>query len=212
MRSQNAARLACVGYRFATGAILTVTRPSGTKPLGTRCRWTKLRTVRPAATSSTIDSAISAVTRPPRIRLWRPPTVARADAFRSSLMLLPLNCRAGARPNIKPDTADTARPNSSTWRSTETSPATVRSDGLSATSPDTSHMATSTPAPPPSAAKRRLSVSSCATMRPRVAPRATRSDTSCWRAVARASRRPETLAVAISSKRATAAKSRSVVD
>ena len=111
---------------------------------------------------------------------------------------------AGAIPNSTPVTSDTSAVNAATRPSTPTSRRRGMLSGADATSASTPQNASSRPTAPPASAMSTLSVSSCWTIRPRLAPSAVRSAISLRRDAARASSRFATLAHAISSTRPTA--------
>ena len=178
---------------------------SGSKPVSTRFRRTKLLMSSPAATTSRIARLVSATTMPflrrsyrseapdPLVPTFSAPTISARDA-----------AAAGARPNARLVMSDVSTANVSTVESTPTSPRRGTSPGLKATNAATSTHATPMPPTPPSAPSIKLSVRSCRTIRPRPAPIADRRANSRPRSLAPTNRRFATLAQAISSSRPTA--------
>ena len=152
------------------------------------------------------DRRLAAERRPgERLADHRDPRAARPVAIREEPA--GLQASAGAVPNSRPATTDTAAVNASTAPSTPTSasPGTLR--GTSAGAARTIPAATARPAVPPATLRTTLSVSSWRTIRPRPAPSAPRTASSRRRAIPRASSRPATLAHAISSTSPVAAAS-----
>ncbi len=84
---------------------------------------------------------------------------------------------------------DTPSVKTRTVASTPISPARGSSLAPAAAIARTATKPSTMPSAPPNSARVRLSVSSCLAMRPRPAPSAARTESSCWRPVARASSR-----------------------
>ena len=153
-----------------------------------------------------MDNATCATTSPLR-RLNRR-TRDSADApfsagARSGLVL----AIAGASPNSSPTTIDTPMLNSSTspFSFGATVSTVPRDCSTNAESESVNRNASSSPATPPATDSTRLSLNSCRTRRPRLAPIASRTAISLRRSAARESSRLAMLAHAVSSTMPTAA-------
>ena len=164
----------------------------------------QLRTSSPAAVSRTIASANSATTNARRIRrvaappeTLRPPLSPGRKSRRRVII-------AGARPTRIPARREMASAQPSTRRSRLISFRRARLAGPKARTTRIPADASPVPIRPETAASRTLSVSSCRTIRPALAPSATRTAISRARLNARASDRLATLAAAISNTQNTA--------
>ena len=78
------------------------------------CRTKKVRTVNPALTSSTTDSATSITTSRPRVRPPCAPALVLRPALSASVTSAFEVCSAGTRPKTMPVTSDTPSEKSST--------------------------------------------------------------------------------------------------
>ncbi len=154
--------------------------------------------------TSTNARATSAVTRTRRRVRLPPPAVPRPPSLSADATLVNDCWRAGARPTRRPVIRVSTAAAAKTAASTRTSFSRGASAGARATSASTPHMPSSRPATPPAAAMTRLSVASCRTIRPRLAPSAMRVASSRRRPDARASSRLAMLAQAMSSTKVTA--------
>jgi hypothetical protein len=112
---------------------------------------------------------------------------------------------AGASPNQRPLSTESAVTNARTPPSIATCEKPLASAGSTTFRPRTASCASATPSRPPMSASATLSVSSCRRMRLRLAPSAARSPISLRRDAARESSRLATFAHAISSTIPTAA-------
>ena len=196
--SANWAMAVSLSY-FADGSRNSaVSNRSGSKPSGTCRMRSRLRVSRPAATSSTMQSASCTATKivrasprpgaaPSPVRVWS----ASARPARAAQ-------RAGSAPNRRPAPTVIATEKKSTGPSSSTGPSAGSPPGAAATSATMAQRARRIPHTPPMAASTRFSVSSCRTSRPRPAPSAARSDSSRRREVERASCRLAMLAQAMS--------------
>ncbi len=175
----------------------------------------RLRTNSPAAINNSSDSATSPTTStrlrsrrerrsPPGVsEFFSPGTSPGRDAW-----------RAGATPNRTPVRDESSSENSSTRRSIEKSTlsGSAPGGGAPAAKAWSAPHATATPATPPISDSNTLSVSSCWTMRPRLAPSASRTASSRRRDAALDSSRFAMLAHAISRTAPTTPPSRSATD
>ena len=160
--------------------------PSGLKPGSTCCTRHIALTSSPAPTSRTTVATISAITSADRRRFIRPPTVDRErSAFRSASR----NERtAGPTPNARLVATASAAANPNTRQSISGVALIGRADGTRIANAGVATAARARPIPPPTNARKRLSVNSCRTSRSRAAPMATRTAISCRRTMARANR------------------------
>ena len=164
--------------------------PLCSKPRGASTNRQKLLMVSPAPASSTKASASCATTRHACVRPWAPvPVPLRAllscralpkAAFREMR-------QAGHAPTSKPLPSAATLAKSTARQSRLTSWKRGMFVGPSATMASRTQKASRVPSPPPAAANRKLSVSSCRTRRVRLAPRAARTASSLRRALVRAS-------------------------
>ncbi len=164
-------------------------------PKSSLCSFSRLRANSPAPVSRTIERPTCSTTISDDGLSRRNPLRRRFFSFIAEERFVRLACSAGISPNKRPATIDTPAVNKSTPASGR-----VLSGASLATSPTrtvTAHWANSTPHTPPISASNILSVSSCRTIRQRVAPRAMRKEISALREAARDNRRLPTLAQAI---------------
>ena len=167
------------------------------KPLSMFCSVIKVRSSRPAPQSTSTAAATCTDTRP--LRSQPPRRVILPSADTASARRPRVDCQAGARPNRTPTanavSAHTAatRPSNDNETALGNTPGGTN-DGAAASSAAVTPTATT----PPIDASTRLSVSSCATTRPRPAPSAARTASSRVRPVAWARSRLATLAQHIS--------------
>ena len=178
--------------------IRAVTSLSGRKPVSTRDNARKLRISSPAAITSMMERATSAIAREPRRRRDTDTAAPRPAAFRDSVSAVRDASKAGAKPNASP--VNTASPTVKINTSQSTCTSTRRgvspgSRDLSAERPNTARR---NPNRAPTAASKTLSVSNCRAMRWRPAPRAERIPISFCREAARDRVKFATLAQAIS--------------
>ena len=115
--------------------------------------------------------------------------------------------KAGARPNKTPQNSDAANPNRSTRRSSDAEARYGIPAGAMATNVRSRRTARMHPATPPPRLSSSVSASVCRIMRDRPAPSATRTASSCRRAMDRANSRFAALAQATRSMARTAASS-----
>ena len=148
-------------------------------------------------------SATSMTTSPRRAKLW--PAAVRSE------LSCRLVCRsfreaytAGINPTIKPISVVIPSVKPSTVVLTTMAFTRGRPGGLSATSARTPKSANKMPVAPPSRASNKLSISTCRTIRVRVAPSAARTANSPRRCAPRASSRLVTLMLAIPRRSVTA--------
>ena len=113
-------------------------------------------------------------------------------------------CQAGTSPKMAPVRSETSNVNPSTEASNWMVLMRGMLCGTVLINASVPHCGISSPSPPPSADKRRLSVSNCRIIRARLAPIAARKAISLPRADARARRRFATFALAISNTHPTA--------
>src|SRR6266849_3951986 len=179
------------------GVMRAVRMCSGRKPGFTCDSPQKLRISSPAAITRSTAKETSATTNPLRSRWDTEIAAPRAPNLRDSVRAARDECRAGARPKIKP--VKIARPpvRPSTRQSMCTSIKRGVSAGSRALSKESPFVARINPSRPPTDASSTLSVSSCLTMRHRPAPKATRMPTSFSRVASRERVRLATLAQAI---------------
>ena len=152
--------------------------------------------------SSSSDNATSATTSTFfRLKRRARPSATNASSFSAGTSPGRDACSAGAAPKTRPVRIDRTRENASTRRSRLKSSAigSAPAGGGAAWNDCTTSQARNTPAAPPIADSSTLSVSSCRTMRQRLAPSASRIATSRRRAAAFDSSRFATLAHAINS-------------
>ena len=201
MRSTRTLRVPSAGTRASSKSTVASTTCSGSRnPRSTCCSSSRRRRKSPAATSTASDSAnwavMSAPRRrpPPRVPPRVPPpesdarTATRADFS------------AGASPNTKTVVRPTPARTSSTRASIGVSITIGRGDrGTNEVSAFRAHASTAPPTSTAPAARSRLSVMSCCTMRAGRAPRASRTAISCSRAAPRCSSRLATLEQTMSS-------------
>ncbi len=109
----------------------------------------------------------------------------------------PAYLKAGIRPNRRPESSETARVNASARESMAISSRRGRVAGPCATRKRSPAWASPSPSTPPSSPSTTLSMSSPRTIRPRPAPSAARTASSCCRPSALTSNRLATLAHAI---------------
>ena len=170
-----------------------------------------MRTNNPAPTSRIKESAVSATTSALRECSRDCGRFGRFAEFslRPGTSSTCVARRAGTRPNRTAVAMDTANVNPSTSGSIPTRIGNTSPGGEAMTKRTRlPHSARRAPEAPPASARRTLSVKSCRARRVRLAPTAKRTQISRVRAVPRASRRPATLAQAISNTRPTATKRR----
>ncbi len=194
-------------YCAAGNAIRAVRTPRVSNPIGSCWRLIALRTSSAAPASTIITSAACAPISSCRIHGLSEPLSAPLPSPRSSVSdARRVACHAGSSPtNIAlPRTIAIAAASTGASMVAVSSRGTPSGARLISTGRD--HHAIATPVMPPSAARTRLSVSTCLTMRPRPAPIAARIASSRCRAARRASSRFATLPHAISSTSATAAR------
>ena len=173
--------------------------PRGWNPTSiASARW-RLRPSSPAPTSSSRQSETWITSSAPRA-VERGATEV-PEVLRVALTAWPEVCRAGISPNARPVAIERSREKPSARASSagaktpnEKSPGS----GIRVIRP-IDQLATTSPAAPPRTPSATLSVRSCRTSRPRLAPRAWRTAISLRRAAARASRRFARLAHAIAS-------------
>ncbi len=179
-------------------------RPRRLNPASTCSKFPRVRTNRPVLTRSTSDSAIWTT-----ISVWlsreRPPAPSvRAPPWNCVARSTRVARSAGARPNSSAVVTVTAMVKPRTRASSGMSSTTaVLPNGLRASSNPRLHQAMAVPSAAPPKASRRDSAKSCLTMRPGLAPSASRKAMSRRRAVARASSRFATLAQAAANTRPT---------
>ena len=180
------------------------------KPLSMFCNVIKVRSSRPAPQSTRTAAATCTDTRPLRSQPPRRVTLPSADM--ASVRRPRVDCQAGTWPNRTPTAnavsahAVATRPSNDSLTATGNTPGGT-SDGAAAMSAAVTPTATR----PPIDASTRLSVSSCATTRPRPAPSAALTASSRVRPVACARSRLATLAQHISSTNPTTPRSSSDV-
>ncbi len=162
---------------WSTPTIAAINNLDGSKPRSIRVRPTRLRVMRPAPTSSTIESATSRITRPARIRPRRAPPPKPFDAEASWLTRSVRDaCNAGKRPHTTVVTIDVTTANISAAASrlisvSEAMPLcgnkyeTFRSARYASTHPQTQ----------PTLDNTKLSASNCWIKRARLAPSAART-------------------------------------
>src|SRR5882724_9258572 len=163
----------------------------------------KVRIISPAPTSKTSASAISAATSA-RCTRWRVPLPPRPPSLRARCAVAFVVLNAGISPKQIPASNEIAAAKIRTRPSIPASEERGSVIGSTRNAAFVPLAASSTPSPPPIAASKMLSVSSCRRIRPWPAPRALRIANSCVRAIERASRRLATFTQAISSTNPTA--------
>ena len=186
----------------------TTRRFSGLNPGGTCVSVEKLRSSRPAPTSSTRARPTSTTTRVARVfRCWTPPNPPLPSSLSEWRTFDRIACTAGTSPNTSPVRIDTPTANTATGHASPMFCARGSAAALAALRSDTPHKATSNPAAPLTHARTTLSIRSCRKIRPRPAPSAKRSAISLRRPTPRASSRLATFAQAISRTSTTAPRS-----
>ena len=174
-------------------------------PVSTCCIWKKLRINSPAPVSSTNASATSVTTSALRILCRPPELVPRPPSFMQPARFGRVACSAGASPNTMPVRTDSARVNSSTRASIETSASRGRENGGTASSSAAFNASPSaSPSTPPQTDSNTFSVRNCRTSLHLPAPTEARIATSRSRDVPRASVRLARFAQPISSTMPTA--------
>ena len=199
-------RTAC-GVPWTAGEPATpkVSTCAGSKPGSTCHRRDIVRIISPADAVSTSASATSTTT---RMRCGRPcPVLPRPASFSVSFRSARALWNAGAMPNSRLATIETAAVNASTEPSRPTWFARGSVSASLETNTAFKPAATANPSTPPPSASSRPSVSSCRITRLDPAPSARRMANSRRRAVARASIRLATFTQAMSSTNPTAASS-----
>ena len=183
----------------------------GSRPRSTRCNDQRLRSIRPAPTSRITARAISTTTSMLRNR-WRPPPLDALwlPSFRLSARLTRRARRAGIRLKTRLVRSATPAVNASTRASRPAADTRGIFAGSHQVSSRTPPYASPRPATALMPVSARLSVNNWPSSRRLPAPRAQRTAISRWRPSARASSRLATLAQAISRRKATAPKSRSI--
>jgi hypothetical protein len=179
--------------------------PPGRKPMSTFWAAIRLRVSSPAATSSTIVTAIWVTTRPSRSVHRRPPAwVAAMSLFSSLTRFGPRRLQRRRKAGHK------RREHRDAGGEEQHAPVDAQREGdgigigrLIEVAIRVNSHASATPTPAPSAAMTMLSDRSCCTSRRRLAPIARRMPISFWRPEARASSMLATFAQAITSTRPT---------
>ena len=170
--------------------ISNIIRCSGLNPRPALLKCESEKAKSPALTTSRDESAIWKETRPLPSRPLRRRVAAVAESLSAVLTLVRVDCHAGMIPKRMPVNNETAavkaKMRMSKWVFIGTGSHEVESRCGMTLRPK---YPKAKPATPPSAESSRLSVSTWRSTRPRVAPRARRTDISRWRAVERASRR-----------------------
>ena len=157
---------------------------AGLNPGSSLRRAATVRSIRPLPTNSTIDRAISAITRARRRAPARPvPTASCGLSVASPRSRAPMS--DGTVPKTTAATPTTPNVKASAVTSTPILPTRGRS-GPYRRSSGTAQSASNSPPTPPAAASTPLSVMSCRTSRPLPAPRATRNAISRRRLTTRA--------------------------
>ena len=157
------------------------------KPGRVRCATCKLRTTRPAQTSSTSERATCTTTRALRKRERRKPAID-ASSFNAGTRSGFEDWSAGNKLKKMPVASDTASANANTRQSKRRSNTSAISVGnLIEATRLLIHAANNRPPKPPPSDSSTLSVTNCRTMRARLAPTARRIASSLRRSVARAS-------------------------
>ncbi len=198
-RRKNASCAASSSCRGCT-SMATSSSPRVSKPGSMRREFTRLCVSSDATARQSAQSATCAPTSVERSR-DRTPTAPPLPPFIAAITPLRDERSAGTSPN------SSAVPRLSSSVNATTRPSGVKStitaSGALATSRSpatrTAHAAPASPSAPPIAASTRLSINSCRTSRPRLAPNASRTEISRPRVVARASSRFATFAQAMSS-------------
>ena len=207
-KSSSKKAICCSGFAYFTVGSVTFIASTLrlSKPGSTRRSWPKLRSRSPAPMSRSNDNATWPTTSKLFMRARPCPTeLPRPSSRNAPCRSTRESCSAGSIPKMMPVSSETPRVNSRTRKSMPT--------GTPAGSWPAPHLAKARiasqlmpiPRMPATKANSILSVRSCCTTVPRVAPRAERRAISLRRYSARESRRLATLAQAISSTTATAA-------
>ena len=193
------------GFAYLTEGrlILRVSRFRGLNPGSTEESITKLRMSSPAPASSTSDKVIWATAS--AFRMWCPRTPVCACPASRSASLIPMRAvsHAGANPNVRPVSKETAVVKT-TMRQSRWIGLMWSVLGISSTIAESVHWAPRIPSVPPKIASTRLSVSDCRTIRQRLAPSAARTAISRSRLEARERSRFDTFAQVIRSTKPTA--------
>ena len=165
-----------------------VKRWSGRKPMSTPRRFHKVSIINAAPTSSANAIANCATTKVSRSLSPPRDSPARAPSFSDSCSETSVARRAGISPKNTPDKMETAAVNSSTG-AFRANPFPAICSGTKFWNTLQQSRPTSSPARPPPTESKRLSVSNCAPICPRLAPSAIRTAISRRRPAARAKSR-----------------------
>ena len=177
--SKNPVRRAALSYFDSGRSRSRASTPWGRNPGSTAVSRQKLRTSRPAPTTSSTARAVSATTSALRVR--RPlvvPVPARVPSRSVPARSVWVAWRLGASPATTPDSTVRPRVKSSIGRFRANPAGNTRLGGSHAANARSVHQAPSSPRAPPASERARLSVRSWRAIRPRAAPRAVRMATS----------------------------------
>jgi hypothetical protein len=201
---RNASSRCGVGYSAAVNATLAVSTWSTRNPGSTACRLRMVRIISPVENSTTTASATSVATRAACARRRAvAPVVVRA--FRGARRSIRSACRKGTRPNTSPVTSTATKATASSRRSSVGATAPRRDSGTNVSRTPNVCVASKSPTTAPPADSNTPSTSSWRSSCFLLPPSAVRTANSRSRSAPRATSKPATFALAITSTRAAAA-------